>query len=188
MTDTRGTTAGVASARRSPLFPGRQMVFGVVMLCLAPRAYAADLEKAPVSVQAALFLKLLAFHKTISSSTAVTIHVVDNTEFAKEMRKGVGKKVGTATLDSVAAATKLPETPPSAIYVKDKDRVGEVTKYCRDNGVLSITGDPDLVNKGVTLAIGTAEGKPQVLLNAAASKAEGAKWDPAIFKIARLIK
>ena len=54
--------------------------------------------------------------------------------------------------------------------------------------MLSITGNPDLASKDVSLIVGISNGKPKILLNLSSSKGEGIEWNPAILKVAATIK
>jgi len=52
-----------------------------------------------------------------------------------------------------------------------------------------MTGKPDLVKEGVALGIGVgSDGKPKVILNLSATAEENLTWNPAILKMARIIK
>lgn len=155
---------------------------------LVQPALSENIGEAPFPLQAALFLKLLAFDKNISSGGSVTIHVVDAPEFAAEMKKAEGKPIGSAKLEKVTAGDNLPSEKPSVIYIGSSGKLSDVLKYTKENKVISITGNPDLVSKDVTLAVGTSGGKPKIMLNLSSTKDEGIEWNPAILKVAATIK
>jgi hypothetical protein len=104
------------------------------------------------------------------------------------MKKGIGKPIGGGTLTKVDEGAGLPTDKPSIIYSSDPGIVDKITAYTHQNKVLSITGDPGSVQKGITLGVGVAGGKPTVLLNLASSKEEGVDWNAAILKIALTVK
>ncbi|MBD3240023.1 MAG: DUF4154 domain-containing protein [Chitinivibrionales bacterium] len=145
-------------------------------------------EKAPEKVQAALFMKLLAFHKGIASGGDVVVYVAAASDFAAELRKGIGKKIGSAELVSVIEGNETPTEKPSVIYIGSEELVDSLTSYTRTHDLLSITGIPGLVERGISLGVGTQDGKPTVRINTTASKEESAEWDAAIFKIATTVK
>jgi hypothetical protein len=155
---------------------------------LARTAVCEDIGTAPAALQAALFLKLLAFNKNISASGAITIYVVGSPDFAAEMKKAEGKPVGGATIGKVVEGTGVPSEKPSVIYIGSESSLAQILAYTKGNKILSITGIPDLVSKNVTLAVGTSEGKPKIMLNLSSSKDEGVDWNPAILKVAATIK
>jgi hypothetical protein len=157
-----------------------------VLMLFSAIVHAEDIAKAPPEIQAALFVKLLGFDKTLSGN--VSICVIGSPEFAVEMKKGIGKDIGNGKLASVSESAGLPSEKPSAVYLGDGSKANEVIAYARSNKVLSITGIPELVEKGISLGVGVSEGKPKVLLNMASSKEEGRDWNPAILKVAKIIQ
>ena len=144
----------------------------------------------PAKLVSAFIVKLASFEKNLSSSPGdITIYVMGAPEVAKELKTGIGKSIGKATLKNVISGDKLPDTKPSIFYIGDESKVDEVKNYCRSNKVLSVTGLPDLVAKGITLGVGIGEdGKPRILLNISSSVEEGLDWNPAILKVATTIK
>jgi hypothetical protein len=160
----------------------------LVLLSLFGAGFCGDVETAPVTIQAAIFLKLLAFDKNISAGGTITIYVAGSADFAAEMKKAEGKTVGGATIGKVVEGTGAPSEKPSVIYIGSESSLASLVAFTRGNKILSITGNPDLVAKDVTLGVGVSEGKPKILLNLSASKEEGIDWNPAILKIAAAIK
>lgn len=144
--------------------------------------------QAPVDIQAALFIKLFLFNNDLNGGGDLIVHVIDAPEFAAEMEKSVGKKIGKAKFAAVTESAGLPEKKPSVIYLGKSDALEEVIAYTHAHGVLSITGLPDLVRKGATLGVGIREQKPKILFNLSASEKEGMDWNPVIMKIAEIIK
>ncbi len=145
---------------------------------------AEDISVAPVDIQAALALKLLAFNEKLASSENVNVYCMNSTEFAKNLKNGIGKQVGSSKLSSVVEGDGVPAEKPSVIYIGNSSKLDDILSYSRANGVLTITGDPALIAKGVSLGIGIINDKPKVLLNLSSSKLESITWNPAILKIA----
>jgi hypothetical protein len=163
--------------------PAVLLILGVIIQLVS-----AQNESAPAPVQAALFLKLLEFNKNISTAGKITIYVVDSPDFAAAMKKAEGKTVGGAVIDKVIEGSGIPTEKPSVIYVGSEPLVSNLLEYSSTNKILSITGNPLLAEKGVTLAVGTSGGKPKILLNLSSSKEEGIDWNPAILKVAATMK
>ena len=130
-------------------------------------------------------MKLLAFYTNLGSNP-FTIHVIGNPDVAKELKGMVGKTAGKATLNAVTEGDGPPGGEAQVIYI-GKD-VKELTSYTQANKVLSITGTPDFVTKGVTLGVGIENKKPRIFLNLSSSKSEEINWNPAILKVAKTIK
>ena len=149
----------------------------------------AQVKDAPANIAAAMLVKLVAFEKKVSSGGDISIYVLGAAEVAAELQKGIGKPIGNATLKSVESGDDLPGNKPSVLYVGNAAKLPAVTKYTHENKILSATGLPDLVSKGVTLGFGVGEdGKPKILLNLTTSVEEGLEWNPAIMKVATTIK
>ncbi len=156
---------------------------------LGTSAALAELSPAPASVSAALIIKLAAFEKKVAGSGSVTIYVMGDSEVAKEFQKVVGTDVGGAKLKSVESGDGLPASTPTILYVGNAAKAAEASKYSQSNKILSTTGIPDMVSSGITLGIGVGgDGKPKVLLNKASSGSEGCDWNPAIMKVATVVK
>jgi hypothetical protein len=82
----------------------------------------------------------------------------------------------------------LPEKAPSVVYIGDPERFEEITRYTRAENVLSITGLPELVERGVTLGVGVVDQKPKILFNLSASGEEDMDWNPVILKVSTIVK
>lgn len=162
----------------------------LILLAAGPvSTLSAQVQDAPANVAAALLVKLAAFEKNIASGGDVSVYVMGAPEVAKELEKGIGQKIGSATLTSVNSGDAVPGAKPSILYVGDKSKVSVATEYTHANKVLSMTGIPSLVNDGITLGFGVgSDGKPQIKLNLSSTVVEGASWNPAIMKVAKTVK
>jgi len=148
----------------------------------------AQAKDAPASIAAAMVMKVVAFEKTLGAGGDITIYVVGAEDVAAELKKAIGKPIGKATLKSVESGADLPANKPSVLFVGDPAKFDAATAYTKSNKVLSVTGSPDLVSKGVTLGFGVGDdNKPKILLNLSASSEEGMDWNPAILKVAKTI-
>jgi len=149
----------------------RKTFAGVLCLCLFfafcdnSSLLAQDIDVAPPKLQAALFLKLLAFNKGLASGGDISIHVMGSPEFAAALKTAIGKPVGQGKISAVSVGDSLPTEKPEVIYVGSASMTDRVVEYTRTNGIMSITGRPDQVEKGVALGVGVLEGKPRILLN-----------------------
>jgi hydroxyethylthiazole kinase-like sugar kinase family protein len=142
-------------------------------------------EQAPARIQAALFMKLLAYYTNLGSEP-FTIHVVGSPDIVKELKGYIGKNAGKAKLKDVTTGSGPPSGSAQVVYVGQDAKA--LTAYCQSNKVLSITGDPVLVNEGVTLGISIENKKPKILLNLSSTKAEDINWNPQILKVASTIE
>ena len=155
-------------------------IFALALMSAAP----VHAGKAPPNLQAALIIKLLPFYNNLGNKE-FTIHVVGAPELAKLLQAKIGAKTGKAKLVNVVSSDALPSEKVDVLYLGNQIAAG--TAFAKENGCLSITGDPDNVPLGVTLGIGLEDSKPKVYLNLKASKAEGVDWNPAILKVAKTV-
>ena len=141
-------------------------------------------KEAPASITAALLVKVIGFEKNISAGD-ILIYVLGSNDLYSELKKLIGQ----ANIKAVQSGNSLPSSKPSILFIADESKVDEVSKYTQENKVLSATNIPDLVSKGVTLGFGVGDdNKPKILLNVTSSAKEGLDWNPAIMKVAQVIK
>ena len=167
----------------------KRIIVVIGLLLIAGVTSSLGAEPAPAGVMVALTVKLAALEKNVASGGDLSIWVIGSPKVAAEFKKVAGKAIGKATLKNVGAGDALPTAKPNILCLCDPAMLADVIKYTRENKVLSITNDPDLVTKGISLGIGIGEGgKPAVSLNVTASKEEGLDWNPAIMKVAKTVK
>ena len=164
------------------------LFFLVLLLFLTLPAYAESYGKVPEKLQAALFVKILMMSKEINNGEDLSVYVVNAPEAAAELRKAVGLTIGKSVLKAVHEGTELPSFRPEVLYIGENTDTERLIRYCRKNGVLSVTGNPGLVERGVTLGVCMDGEKPGILLNVTASKAENITWNPTLLKISKLYK
>lgn len=161
----------------------------LLFLSLVGGPLQAQMKNAPANIVAAMIVKVINFEKTIANSGDITIYVLDAPEVARELKEAIGMSVGKSTLKAVTSGKTLPTDKPTVIYFDNASRLDAVIRHTHANKILSATGHPDLVNKGVTLGFGIGDdNKPKIILNPSASLEEGMEWNPAIFKIAKIVK
>ena len=162
--------------------------FSVLLIFLTLPAYAESYGKVPEKLQAALFVKILMMSREINSGEDISIYVVNAPEAAAELRKAVGLSIGKSVLRAVYEGREIPSFRPEVLYIGENTDTESLIRYCRENGVLSVTGEPELVEQGVTLGVCMDGEKPGILLNVTASKAENISWNPTLLKISKLYK
>jgi len=159
------------------------LLLGMVLVISCCKLYSQLAE----NVQAPLIVRTIALYNNISLvDGGVSIHVVDNPSLVEELKKGIGQAIGSSTLKAVTSGG-MPTTKPSVIYVSKESNVAEVIAYSQANKILSVTGNPDLITKGVCLGFGVEDNKPKILLNLSSTRDEGIDWNPAILRIATRI-
>jgi len=157
-------------------------VFALTALTLTFSPLYANNQASP-QLQAAIIIKLLPLYNNLGNKE-FRIHVVGAPELAKLLEAKIGSMAGKAKLISVTSGDTLPGEVDVVYLGKN---LSEGTQFTQKNHVLSITGNPDMISKGVSLGIGIENSKPRVYLNLKASKAEGVDWDPQILKVAKMV-
>jgi len=158
-------------------------------VALAARAQDVDLDRASV-----IILKLLALDQDLQRKTGgkLEIGVIGSPEAVAAFTKLKGHAIAKGSSVSVAAIVSYDALPPAQkptfVFVGEGADPALVTRYTRDNRVLSVTNVPSFVGKGVTLGIGIENDNPKVLLNLTGSAFEGIQWDPKILKISKTVR
>lgn len=165
-------------------FTNKVILLIIILLFILNIVVLAQTKEAPEPIAAALLVKVIGFEKKISQGD-ISIYVLGSWNMTKELQKIIGQ----ANIKNVESGNNLPSTTPSILFVCDKSKVDEAIKYTQDNKILSVTNIPDIVTDGVTLGFGVGDdNKPKILLNINSSAKEGLNWNPAIMKVAQIIK
>jgi hypothetical protein len=80
-----------------------------------------------------------------------------------------------------ASAVLAPPGAPPAL-VKELMRVAAAAR------IYSMAMDAERVDEGVALGVGQTGGKPQLLINVAAARAQGCDFQPSVLKIAKTVQ
>ncbi|MCP4581526.1 MAG: YfiR family protein [candidate division Zixibacteria bacterium] len=162
----------------------------IFLLITAVAQTLAQTAETPADVVTPLLIKLAGFEKNISGNEKdLSVYIMGSPSMYEKFGDKIGTKIGNATIANVMSGVDLPIIQPAILYLGDPSKAEEAIQYTRSKQILSVTGIPDLVSRGITLGIGEGEnGKPSVLLNMSSSKEEKLVWNPAILKIAKTIK
>ena len=179
---------------RSVLIRALFLLFVILLFAVHPAH--AQVGKGSASFTAWNLMKTLSMENSITGKTReVSVFVIGDREVAAELSSKVGESIGAATLQHVDSGYGLPATPPDVIYIGNPDdymidsaKLQALVGYARDNKVLSVTYEPILIYKGVTLGIGAQEsGTAKFMLNLQASKEQGLSWNKAFVKLAETL-
>ncbi len=182
----------------------------LALLCLTGSSHAADLS---ASQQSLLFLRVLAYDrnlKTRASDGVLSVAVIyragrPESEQAREALLGAlgeisSKKVSVAGLpiravpieftSASAIDSKLRAAKVSAVYVCPGlgDATGVLAAITRKYSILSGTATEAAVRSGLSVGVVAREGKPGILINLPAARAEGADFDAALLRLAEVIR
>lgn len=163
---------------------------GCLIILLVSSGYLnAQTANAPPPVAAALTLKVAAFEQHLSTTDRISIYVLNSEEVAAELKKGIGTRIGEATLTYVESGDTLPDYIPSLLYMGEGCDLFKALAYTRNHEIMSVTHIDDYSSRGVTVCLGVGQdGKPQIILNLTSTVEEGLSWNPAIMKVAKTVK
>jgi hypothetical protein len=180
----------------------------VMLLSLSAPASASDL---PVTEQAVFLLRVLAYDRNLKARTPEALSIVlayqggdpsseatkndlsgEINRLAKDLRVADLPIRVTAvpftTLDDLDAA--LGRAKASALFVCPglDSSVHLISTVTRRRSVLTFTGIEPSARQSLAIGLVARGEKPTVLVNLRASKAEGADLDPALLRIAEVIR
>lgn len=181
--------------------------FLVVILLLASTARADEL---PAPLQAALLVKTLAYDHALPTRTprAATVLVLfkpgdkESEQSAAELTRALQATARTSTVsnlplrvfqapfsDVAALETRLTGAEASALYVAPglSGSLAAISTLTRRKSVLTACASEDALKAGLSLGFVDEGGKPALLVNIAAARAEGARLDAGMLRMARLV-
>jgi hypothetical protein len=188
---------------RFVILPLGGLALAVLGLCLGAVVSPAIAQDVPVpaGVQVPLLLKILTFdHHMADAAEPLVVGVV----FQRRNRASaaIGEEVGgllaAAARPIRVVVIDLDETSDlrgtllresvRVVYVAPLQAVSvsTVAEATRGEGVVSVTGVPRYVEQGLAVGIDLSDSRPRIVINLAASRAEGADFSAELLKLARL--
>jgi len=184
---------------------------GVVLglLCtLLVNAYAQKIKAyVPVPMQVLLLMKSLVFEETLPERCAdqVTFGVVhSNTKasllvaklflqnfkrlYKEERLQGLPLKI--LRIPDKKLSEVLKSNRVDVLYIApDVKNIGSIIQICKSKKILSVTGEPRLVQKGVVLGFGVRpDRRPQIFVNLSSAKESGIMFLPSFFNFAKVVR
>lgn len=164
----------------------------------------------PLDLQVSLFLKSLSFDRTLRDRAGEELKIgilylpkVPDSEETKDNLSAILRGYANKNVDGLpitydlieySSFDKLEEEIASddvdLLYITpgnsfNLDAISKVTQKLK---ILTVTGIVEYVDKVISLGIGLKGGKPQIVVNFASSKAEGADFDARFLKLAKVIE
>ena len=182
---------------------------GVLVLCGRTAATSAAQDMSvPIEVQVPLLLKILTFDRTLAADShdSLVVGVVFQSHYrgsagvadevcrilaATGRNPNAARVLRVVTIDldkSDALGATLLREGVQALYVTPLRAVATsaVAAATRQRQVISLTGVARYVEEGLAVGLDAAGDRPQIVINLAASKAEGAAFTGQLLKLARL--
>jgi hypothetical protein len=176
------------------------VVVGLGLGAIMSPAMAQDVP-VPVGVQVPLLLKILTFDRHLADAAEpLVVGVVF--QHRNRASAAIGEEVrgllATSARPIRVVAIDLDETRDlrgtllresvRVVYIAPLQAVSvaTVTEATRGERVISITGVPRYVEQGLAVGIDLTDSRPRIVINLAASRAEGADFSAELLKLARL--
>ncbi|MBN2716364.1 MAG: YfiR family protein [Deltaproteobacteria bacterium] len=195
---------------RRPL--GWMLMCTMVCLIYLPGTATAQ-HKLPAALEITVIGKMLGYDQNLSKKTTETgtvpLALLYNAkkknseqqadEIITAIRKlGKQKIISGKTLQPFKVAYQTAEQAQKAItsqkatlvYVCEgmDDRLEEIVKFSHNTGILTIGANPSYIDAGISIGVFLNGNKPQMVVNLAASRAEGCNFSAALLKLASVIR
>ncbi len=137
---------------------------------------------------AGAIVQFAAYEKNIArQSNGITVYVLNAPKVARQLKKYIGEKIGNAQLVDVLEGEAIPSRKPAILYIGETSNAQDFIRYTRQQKILSVAGNPEIIARGVTLGIGASKkSKLEVLINLTAALSEGLDWNPEVMSIANM--
>lgn len=181
----------------------------VVLLLLTPRGAAqAQAMDLPVETQIPIFLKLLTFDRNLDTQPGAGLVIAilyqggnreslqTQRQVESELRKagqlidGLSTRVIAIDLEREDLARRLREEGVAAMYVSPLRAADlkQILEVSRAGHVRSFSGVTRYVSQGVAMGVTLRGDLPQILVNLAAAREEGADYPAQVLKLARVVE
>ncbi len=163
----------------------------------------------PFDIQVPLVLKALTYDRNLKTRAgdqvriAILIPAKGGRSAAEDLQTAVGglpdrtvngmpvtfREVSVS--DEASLEKALGDGRWAAAYVMpgfSRDDIDQIKRACQEHHVLAVAASADEVERGLAFAVGIREGKPQIVVNLAGSKACGSEFDLALLRVSRVIQ
>jgi hypothetical protein len=181
----------------------------VVALAIVAPAAAEDMPLS-ADLQLTLFLKMLTYDRHLESrfGTELTIGIVyapsdpqsvrvanEVVEYLYRVRDKTVKGLPVRYfLVEYSSADTLERSIAShaidVLYVAPGNarNLDGITKISQEKGLTTMTGVPEYVRRGVAVGVSVSQNRPQLLINLASARTEGAEFDASLLRISTIVK
>lgn len=164
----------------------------------------------PADLQVTLILKVLTYDRRLlqESTTEVNVGILyfpsnagsvaarnaveqilqqfaDKTVKGRPIRHVAIEYTTAAELQSRVVANRI-----NVLYVApgNSEHLESVLQVSQKNGIVTATGVPDYVTRGVSVGIGLRQDKPHILINLTSARSEGSEFDASLLRIATVVR
>lgn len=186
-----------------------RLMVGLLLAGFAPRALAAQEVAVPVAIQVPILVKILNFDRRLAERAGSTLvvgvlfqgHYRTSANVADEVCRSVQQlpagalgalRISCVGIDLDAISTldsSLRRNRVQVLYVSPLRAValGGVISASRAAQITTLTGVPRYVETGLAIGVDMKGERPEIVINVAASRAEGADLTAHLLKLARVV-
>ena len=181
----------------------------IVTTFIPPSIYADD-GKAPLDLQAKLFLNALSYYKNLETenSSQFDIAIVyfpwsqkskeEGVTFSQILKGFKDKKINGRSFNvllltyngSGGLREKIMGRNVKVLFIcgEEESMIRDITQLTRSENILSCISDAKFLHSGnVTIAVGLKENKPKIYFNLSSAKGEGADFSAKFLRIAEIV-
>jgi hypothetical protein len=154
----------------------------------------------PINMQIPLFQKIWMLDRSFGSKTDIVVAVVyQESNGASAAVKaqimnwadGRGRRLHAiaVAIDGPTGLQALRSVSADVFYVTPLRAVDitEIAQTARERHIRTVTGMPEYASRGLGVAIDVRDDRPLIVINVAASKAEGSSFPAQLLQLARLV-
>lgn len=166
-----------------------QILTSTILLLLLVNPLFSEFKAAPTSQVSQVIIQACLFEKSIAAQKEISIYVMGDKAVADVLSAYKGQALGSAKLKKLESGEDIPADKPTILFLGNAELTSKASSYCQENSVLSVTNLPKAIKGGISLGIGiNGSGSPSLLLNPTQTAKEGKNWNPAIMKMAEIVK
>ncbi len=186
-----------------------RVVLTIMLVFFWTTALCAQEMVVPVKLQLALLLKVLTYDRNLKQRAGdeLVIAICYQQEYEKSVKTKdeLLKMIKASPVDKIEniplrfssidigendLATALSKDDVDVLYLTPLRDVSiqRIAAVSRDRKTRTLTGVTDYVKSGLAVGIGLKEGKPLIIINLPAAKAEGADFSSQLLKLAKVIQ
>jgi hypothetical protein len=141
-------------------------------------------------LQTAVLKKIFQYDKdVVARGSKVLVLSSPGTDDAAKGVVAAFASVGVAATSATAKELNAKIGDSAVVYVFAADYTDQIAEMCAKQKVLSVSGHPELAENGkVSVALGIANSKPEIIVNLSRMKAESHSLPSPLLKLARVVK
>jgi YfiR/HmsC-like len=174
--------------------------FAVLLLAITGAVDLSASDAVPLDVQIPLFTKIWTLDREFSGRIPTTVAVVYQEKYGPSARiyaqllalqgaKAHAVRWIPVAIDGPSGLDPLHTVVADVFYVAPLRgaNIAIIAAIARERRIRTNTGTPEYVDAGLSVAIDVRGDRPLIVINVAASKAEGASFPAQLLQIARLV-